>query len=520
VSSAKPTLVALRPWGTSTILVGLLLAIVPIALMVGGLANKPLWGLAACLALPLAIPVIYRPNLVTVGVLFVVYTNAAAVAVRFHGVPFFLAACAPLALAIPLVHFVIIRGEKVILDGTWRWMVGLLAVHLAAAIFSSDPRRSLEFALTFLVEGVGLYWLVVNVVRSREMLRRSVWVLLAAGAFMGALSCFQQATGTYGQAYGGFAQVEENAGFATGESDLQGAVRQRRLAGPLGTQNRYAQIMLMLVPLGLFAAARPQPFGWRIAALGATAVIALGLALTFSRGAVLGFGLVVVVMIGFRYISMKQAAIVALGMGLVVLALPQYAARMKSLAPLLSAVRDESSVGSADGSIRSRAGEALAAMLMAVEQPLTGVGPGMYSQHYQHYAARVGTELAEGIKVKEELREPHVLYLGLAAELGIPGVSVFLLIVTLTLRRLAGARRRCRKRDPELANLLTGFLLAIVAYLGTAFFLHFAYIRFFWLMMALAGAAACVAARIERECKRADLQPLPLAPTAGGRPAY
>jgi hypothetical protein len=41
-----------------------------------------------------------------------------------------------------------------------------------------------------------------------------------------------------------------------------------------------------------------------------------------------------------------------------------------------------------------------------------------------------------------------------------------------------------------MAKMVTGFLLAIVAYLGTALFLHFAYIRYFWLMAALAAASA------------------------------
>ena len=48
------------------------------------------------------------------------------------------------------------------------------------------------------------------------------------------------------------AQEHMWAAFKTGEEALHGNVMQRRLAGPLGEQNRYAQIMLMLVPLGLF----------------------------------------------------------------------------------------------------------------------------------------------------------------------------------------------------------------------------------------------------------------------------
>ena len=95
--------------------------------------------------------------------------------------------------------------------------------------------------------------------------------------------------------------------------------------------------------------------------------------------------------------------------------------------------------------------------------------------------------------MKQGKRQPHILYLGIAAELGAPGLIVYLLIMFITLRNLARARRRCLLTNPRDANMATGFMLALAAYLTTRLFLHFAYIRYFWLMLALAGAAARVA---------------------------
>jgi hypothetical protein len=55
-----------------------------------------------------------------------------------------------------------------------------------------------------------------------------------------------------------------------------------------------------------------------------------------------------------------------------------------------------------------------------------------------------------------------------------------------TLYSLAKARIYWLERNnTELANLSTGFFLAIVSYMTTGIFLHFAYIRYFWLMIAL-----------------------------------
>jgi hypothetical protein len=40
-----------------------------------------------------------------------------------------------------------------------------------------------------------------------------------------------------------------------------------------------------------------------------------------------------------------------------------------------------------------------------------------------------------------------------------------------------------------------GLEVALIAYLANSIFLHFAYIRYFWLMMGLAGAAHQIALR-------------------------
>jgi hypothetical protein len=65
----------------------------------------------------------------------------------------------------------------------------------------------------------------------------------------------------------------------------------------------------------------------------------------------------------------------------------------------------------------------------------------------------------------------------------------------VTLRNLERTRKRFAQSRPELANMATAFMLAIITYMASGLFLHFAYIRYFWLMMALAGAASYIAAQ-------------------------
>ena len=90
---------------------------------------------------------------------------------------------------------------------------------------------------------------------------------------MGGVSVHQQLTKNFADDYGGFAQVT-GRGFLV--ETQRGEVRQPRLCGPIGEQNRYAQIMLMLAPLGLFCLGPETSRFRRCAAVTATAVIVAG----------------------------------------------------------------------------------------------------------------------------------------------------------------------------------------------------------------------------------------------------
>jgi hypothetical protein len=47
-----------------------------------------------------------------------------------------------------------------------------------------------------------------------------------------------------------------------------------------------------------------------------------------------------------------------------------------------------------------------------------------------------------------------------------------------------------RSRDRRMEYLATGFILALACYLATGLFLHFSYVRYFWLVLALADATS------------------------------
>ena len=452
-------------------------------------ARQPTLAIGAVLAMILVLAILAWPDVSTLAVICILYSNAAVVAVRFHGVPDFAGAAVPALLLIPLASYLIFRRQKLVINPVLPLIFLFLMVQVFGTLFAEYIGAAVSSLTNFVIEGIGLYFLITNVVRTPQMLRRVIWILLIVGAILGGLSFYQQLTHTYKNNYWGFAQMSA-AAFGTGSENINGKVLQQRLAGPLGDQNRYAQIMLMLVPIGLFRFWGERSIMLRILAAGATAVISLGVALTFSRGAAVGFALMLVIMAFMRYIKPYQMVVIFLGLVLLMSAVPEYRTRLTTLSGLSGLVAEDGTSAGAegpDGSILSRATEGLAALLVFIDHPVIGVGPGLFRFYYQDYAELVG------LRVLVADRQAHNLYLGLAAENGALGLMCFGAILFLTLRNLAHTRKRWMHTQPELANMATGFMLAIVTYMTTGIFLHFAYVRYFWLMLALAGAASYVA---------------------------
>jgi putative inorganic carbon (hco3(-)) transporter len=291
------------------------------------------------------------------------------------------------------------------------------------------------------------------------------------------LSLHQELTQSFSDEYLGFAQVG-----GLGEDILSGE-SESRTAGPLGRANRYAQVMVLLLPL-VFAVGWAR-YSRRVSLLAVAAgiLIAIAVALTLSRGAAVGFALVVVLMLLLRYLRWRTVALTALAAVFVLLAIPQYATRLESLEQLAAEGVE------ADGSIRSRLTETIAAALVVVDHPLLGVGPGQFPTYYIAYAEEFG------LRVRSEDREAHNLYFGIASDVGILGSFFFFGAIWVTILDLARTRAQLLGVRPRLAHLAAGFMLAIVAYLTTGIFLHLAFERYLWLMLALGAAVSLIGSR-------------------------
>ena len=432
----------------------------------------------------LAVALLGRPEIATPIFAFVFYLNLPTLATRFHGVPTLVAVLFGLILVLPALKYILIDRRPVIFPVPYGLMFAYLAAALTSTLLSADIESSALALSVFLSEGLLLYFLVVNVVRSTATLRQVIWALLLAGAVMGAISVWQETTHNYHNVLGGLAQINE-VGFGVGQ-DISGRVVRPRLAGPIGEQNRYAQVLVVLVPLALFRFWGERRRVLRAAAGVCTLLIISGILLTFSRGAAVALAGLFLTMAALRYIRVRDLVVVGLTITILIgVVAPQAIIRLDSLAGVVALLSSDES--NADGAIVGRATSNLAALNAFLDHPVVGVGPGQY---FRRFSQEYGNDL--GLRHFVSQRRAHNLYFETAADLGFIGLSAFLAVIGATLLPLWRLRRRLRATRPELANLAASFFLSVVAYLYTGVFLHLSYERYFWLLLALAAVAAAV----------------------------
>ncbi|MEO8493623.1 MAG: O-antigen ligase family protein [Planctomycetota bacterium] len=432
-----------------------------------------------------------RPNIAIYLAMFLLYTNTTVIAQRFHGMPHPVVFSVPLLLLMPISYRVLFRGEQIVFPRVTVWITLFLMVQAIGALLSIDPPAAFEGVLVSITEGALLFLLIVNAVRTEQVLRGVVWALLAGGAFLGAISAHQYLTNSYDKTYGGFAQTEGKGFGVQGE---RVKVIQHRAAGPLAGENRYAQIMLMLFPLGLFQFFGERKASLRWLAVAATVLIMIGWALTFSRGSTIALCMTVAAMACLGHLRLRHLVSVGALAVLLLLAIPQFRARLESLETLPALLTGKvTSTNRPDGAVNGRVTEMMAALRVYADHPILGVGPSMFRNYSQEYG-NVG-----GLKALETRREAHCFYAAVAAEFGTIGMIALLGGVFVTLRDLHRTRRMCAESHPLLSRLATGFFFMIVVYMTTGIFEHFSFIRYFWTMMALATACVCIASRILQE---------------------
>jgi O-antigen ligase len=454
-----------------------------VSLLVNWVQN-PLLLILGIAGLAVAIAIATRLELGLFVLVFITYTRFSDVLVHEHALP-------SIAQPLSLLLLGIIAGRWFLQNenplSRIEMPLVLLGVYglvgFAAMLYAVDTSRTL-LALENYIKDIIITVLIIILLRRTATFRVAIWTLLLAGIFMGSITTYQQITGTYQITYWGF-----------GLANIQNIVGQSsnyRIAGPIGDPNFYGQILLVIVPLALERLWHETQPLLRILAGWAFIVCLLSTIFTFSRGAFLGLVIIAVLSIWHYRIRFVPLLItILLGSILFQFVPEQYTERVQTMTNLVPGLSQQDA--REDVSFRGRLSQTQAGWLMFREHPLLGVGLNNYAVHYQKYSRQLG------IDSRLENRAAHNLYLEIAAETGLLGLSVFGALLAFTFTGLARSYRALEEAERwHEANMVRAFTIGFIGYLTAALFLHAAYPRYFWLLLGIGLAVSQVVSDVKQ----------------------
>lgn len=262
----------------------------------------------------------------------------------------------------------------------------------------------------------------------------------------------------------------------------------------LGDGNDFALSVSVILPLCVYLFLESKKRLFKLVYLGSLFLLMLGVIGTQSRGASLA--LVAVALYLWVMGKRKVAGLVALivvGIGIVFYAPDAYFERMESVANYEE-----------DGSAMGRVIAWKAALRMVEKYPLTGVSTG-------HFAIKLGTEFRPPEWGERNLPwlTAHSMYFLIIGELGLPGITFFLVsIIGNFFRNNRLLRRASDSRQQSVQNLARLFLMingSWIAFAVGGAFLSVAYYPHLYVLSGILVAANFI---LEREIAGGESAPL------------
>jgi O-antigen ligase len=345
------------------------------------------------------------------------------------------------------------------------WTVALIVWSLLTLAWAPLPGAAERPIKELLYAGLGLL-LVIGAVTERSHVR---WILAAfvSGAALSVL---------WGAARGGLSV--RDTGVAGEIANLQG-----RFQGGAGDPNYLAAVLVPGIMVAGGLAIRASLTRRLLLAI-ATAIIAVGLAATQSRGGLLA---AIVCAVAALIIWRGRRGMILALIGLAIAAaVVFFAANPGALHRI-----EHSNHGSGRYDIWTIAWRIVRA------HPLFGVGMAQFPQVSLHYVLLPG--LLEYVPLIEKGIVVHNVYLQLWVETGIVGLLLFLSLVVTS---LVGAFRAIatfdRLGDTEMSSLARTVMLALLGMLTASFFLSNLEAGQLWVLLALGPAMAEIARRAAR----------------------
>lgn len=232
-----------------------------------------------------------------------------------------------------------------------------------------------------------------------------------------------------------------------------------------GDPNYFTASALVGLPLALLFGGRAMAWWKRLVARGCALLTVLAIGLAASRGGLLGLG----ALLAFLCWRKRRWGTLALALCLAIppLALWSNSPLNRLLHPTISDQK----------SSNTRLALWQAGLHMVTDHPLTGIGLGNFKVEVQAYAA--------GHKALDHIA--HNTYLELAAEMGVPALLAYILVLWYCDRSLAAAESSPGS-PPWVADAALALRAGLIGFSVSAFFLSAEYTKLLWLLIALSAA--------------------------------
>lgn len=432
-----------------------------------------IYGLLGLVGLAVVMAIIIKPSLGANILVFAVYTNISDLLTK-QGLPGIIKPLVAIVALALLVRYLYVGQASIANSKTSRtefFLLAYFAVVVASFLVASDKDVALK-DITDMGKDLVVVYCILFALRQARPWKQTMWLIMITTAMLAVLSAFQWITHNYSQTFWGLSAISMQKVF--GESTTA------RVAGPINAPNLWGQILVSISTLIVFRIIHEKkPLVKAITAL-MVGVIWYAVLNTYSRGAYLVLA-VDVVLILFVFEKGFNPLIAFAGLGALILVLPFLPAEYLDRFDTLTAFTSENAIYQ-DTSFRGRSSEMLTGLAMFAEHPILGVGTGNYPANYQHYTQLIGIEF------RAEARDPHSLYVQILAETGILGLIAFL---AMALSLFSALNRACKaieqsSRFHEWLPWMGAIRLAVLSYLMTSIILHNAYIRYFWMLIAMA----------------------------------
>lgn len=274
----------------------------------------------------------------------------------------------------------------------------------------------------------------------------------------------------------------EAAESATAAGDLN------RIAGTIGDPNLLASVLIvgMILALALTLDVKRAAPG-RILFLGAAALCFVAIVATVSRGGIIAMGAALIAMVVFGGRRRGRALVLALVFATFAVGY------FSTFATDTQVQRLETADGGSGRTDIWKVG-----WRMVEANPGHGVGAGNFNVASIHYLLVEPGAVARSGFIVDQPAVAHNVYLEILAELGIPGLTMFLLIALIAVAaavRAANVFASCGEDGLEL--IARAVAISLCSILAADFFLAAEYGKLLWLLIGLGPALLGVARRLE-----------------------